>query len=131
MIQQMNPFTPYRLLSEAEWEYACRAGTTTRYSWGDDLPTPEPANFGRNVVKTTEVGAYPPNPWGLCDMLGNVWEWVEDSRTAGTRAMKPDVPPPHPPAHSRQSRFSSPQLGPARRIRFSGALARRVRSLCP
>ena len=69
---------PYRLLSEAEWEYACRAGTTTRYSWGNDLPTPKQANFGSNVNKTSEVGSYPPNPWGLYDMPGNVWEWVED-----------------------------------------------------
>jgi formylglycine-generating enzyme required for sulfatase activity len=68
----------YRLLSEAEWEYACRAGTTTRYAWGDDPPTPEQANFGRKVGKTTEVGIYPANPWGLYDMHGNVWEWVED-----------------------------------------------------
>ena len=68
----------YRLLSEAEWEYACRAGTTTRYSWGDDPPTSKQANFGRNVNKTSEVGAYPANPWGLCDMHGNVWELVED-----------------------------------------------------
>ena len=65
---------PYRLLSEAEWEYACRAGTTTRYSWGDGPPTPVQANFGGNVGKTSEVGAYPPNPWGLYDMHGNVWE---------------------------------------------------------
>jgi formylglycine-generating enzyme required for sulfatase activity len=68
----------YRLLSEAEWEYACRAGTTTRYSWGDHLPTPKQANFGMNVGKTSEVGSYPPNPWGLYDMHGNVWEWCED-----------------------------------------------------
>ena len=69
---------PYRLPSEGEWEYAARAKTTTRYSWGDDPPTPEQANFGRNVSKTTEVGSYPANPWGLYDMQGNVWEWVED-----------------------------------------------------
>ena len=69
---------PYRLPSEAEWEYAARAGTTTRYWWGDDPPTPKQANFGRNVDETTEVGSYPVNPWGLHDMNGNVWEWVED-----------------------------------------------------
>ena len=67
----------YRLLSEAEWEYACRAGTTTRYWWGDEI-TPENANYGRNVGKTSEVGRYPANPFGLYDMHGNVWEWVED-----------------------------------------------------
>jgi formylglycine-generating enzyme required for sulfatase activity len=69
---------PYRLLSEAEWEYAARAGTTTRYWWGDKQPTAEQANFGLDVGKTTEVGTYPANPGGLHDMHGNVWEWVED-----------------------------------------------------
>jgi formylglycine-generating enzyme required for sulfatase activity len=70
---------PYRLLSEAEWEYAYRAGTTTHYAWGDEI-TLENANYGRKVGKnkTTEVGSYPPNRWGLYDMQGNVCEWVED-----------------------------------------------------
>lgn len=68
---------PYRLPSEAEWEYAARAGTTTRYAFGDVI-TPKDANYGSNVGTTTEVGAYHPNAWGLCDMHGNVWEWVED-----------------------------------------------------
>jgi len=68
---------PYRLLSEAEWEYASRAGTTTRYFWGDKI-TPEDANYGGHVGKTTEVGSYLPNFWGLYDVHGNVWEWVED-----------------------------------------------------
>ncbi len=69
---------PYRLPSEAEWEYACRAATTTRYWWGDAI-TPKNANYSDSKLgKTTEVGAYPPNPWGLYDMHGNVWEWVAD-----------------------------------------------------
>jgi formylglycine-generating enzyme required for sulfatase activity len=69
---------PYRLLSEAEWEYACRAGTTTRHWWGDGI-TPENADAdGSAVGKTIEVGSYPANPFGLYDTHGNVWEWVED-----------------------------------------------------
>jgi formylglycine-generating enzyme required for sulfatase activity len=68
---------PYRLPSEAEWEYACRAGTATRYAFGDEI-TGKKANFGGTVGTTTEVGAYPANAWGLHDMHGNVWEWVED-----------------------------------------------------
>jgi formylglycine-generating enzyme required for sulfatase activity len=68
----------YRLPSEAEWEYACRAGTTTRYSFGDMI-TPENANhLDSGLSRTSEVGAYPANPWGLHDMHGNVWEWAED-----------------------------------------------------
>jgi formylglycine-generating enzyme required for sulfatase activity len=68
---------PYRLLSESEWEYACRAGTTTRFWWGDEI-TPENANYGGKLEKTSEVGGYPASPFGLHDMHGNVWEWVED-----------------------------------------------------
>jgi formylglycine-generating enzyme required for sulfatase activity len=68
----------YRLPSEAEWEYACRAGTTTRYSFGDSI-TPEKANYADSgLSRTSEVGVYPPNSWGLHDIHGNVWEWVED-----------------------------------------------------
>lgn len=69
---------PYRLPSEAEWEYACRAGTTTRYSCGDAI-APDKANYtDAGCGKTTEVDAYSSNAWGLYDMLGNVQEWVED-----------------------------------------------------
>ncbi len=67
----------YRLPSEAEWEYACRAGTTARYVWGDAI-TEKNVNFGMKLGKTTEVGTYPPNPWGLHEMHGNAWEWCED-----------------------------------------------------
>jgi formylglycine-generating enzyme required for sulfatase activity len=68
---------PYRLPTEAEWEYCCRAGTTTPYSCGDKI-TEKDANIDGKVGKTSEVGAYPANPWGFQDMHGNVWEWVED-----------------------------------------------------
>lgn len=68
---------PFRLLSEAEWEYACRAGTSTRYWWGDEI-TGENANYAGNIGKTSKAGEYPANPFGLYDMHGNVWEWVED-----------------------------------------------------
>ena len=71
----------YRLPSEAEWEFACRAGSKTRFWWGDD-PYYEQAhlyaNFGGNHKGPTEVGSFYPNDWGLYDMSGNVGEWVQD-----------------------------------------------------
>lgn len=77
-----------RLPSEAEWEYACRAGTTTPFSFGINITTEQvnyngeyPYNFGkkgRNRARPVPVGALPPNPWGLYEMHGNVWEWCRD-----------------------------------------------------
>jgi len=78
----------YRLPSEAEWEYAARAGTTTAFSFGPAITT-EQANFdgstgvagvpaGANRQKTLPVGSFPANGFGLFDMHGNVWEWIED-----------------------------------------------------
>ncbi|MGK7950767.1 MAG: formylglycine-generating enzyme family protein [Xenococcaceae cyanobacterium] len=86
----------YRLPSEAEWEYACRAGTTTPFHFGETITT-DLANYrgtddeeykwsgsygegpkGEYREETTPVGTFPPNNFGLCDMHGNVWEWCED-----------------------------------------------------
>jgi formylglycine-generating enzyme required for sulfatase activity len=65
----------YRLPTEAEWEYACRAGTTTAYSYGDSL-TKSDANTASGSIMA--AGSYKPNAFGLNDMHGNVWEWCED-----------------------------------------------------
>jgi eukaryotic-like serine/threonine-protein kinase len=67
----------YQLPTEAQWEYACRAGTTTAYSFGENL-TSRQANIDEVVDETTPVGKYPANAWGFHDMHGNVWEWCED-----------------------------------------------------
>ena len=68
----------FMLPTEAQWEYACRAGTTTTYSWGSNI-TPQLANSqDSGLNKTVEVGTYAANPWGFFDMHGNVREWTAD-----------------------------------------------------
>ena len=75
----------YVLPTEAQWEYACRAGTTTAYSWGNDINSSRAnynwdggSNDGNDYKQTRDVGQYAANPWGFFDMQGNVWEWVSD-----------------------------------------------------
>ncbi|MCP5002827.1 MAG: SUMF1/EgtB/PvdO family nonheme iron enzyme [Planctomycetes bacterium] len=88
LTKQVKGESRYTLPTEAQWEYACRAGTTTPFNTGDNLTTVQ-ANYdgnypykdnpkGKFVGKTTPVGAYAPNAWGLYDMHGNVWEWCTD-----------------------------------------------------
>jgi formylglycine-generating enzyme required for sulfatase activity len=79
----------YRLLSEAEWEYCCRAGTTTPFWWGNSISTTQ-ANYNGNTAfgggsrgqhrsQTVRVDSFEPNPWGLYQVHGNVLEWCEDN----------------------------------------------------
>jgi sulfatase modifying factor 1 len=84
----LSPAKRFRLPTEAEWEYACRAGTTTPFYFGETISTEvanydgrHPYNKGRQAdyrQQTTPVGSFPPNVWGLFDMHGNIWEWCKD-----------------------------------------------------
>ena len=98
-----------RLPTEAEWEYACRAGTTTPYNTGRSLNNSQ-ANFNdfdNPVGQTKNVGSYAPNAWGLYDMLGNVWEWCSDYWYNGYSG-------------SAQTNPKGPSTGPHRVLRGGG-----------
>ncbi|MBU2547285.1 MAG: formylglycine-generating enzyme family protein [Proteobacteria bacterium] len=101
----------YRLPTEAEWEYACRAGSTTAYHWGDVADCGR-ANFGvsnwsrecegSGPGRPSKPGTFPPNAWGLFDMHGNVWEWCQD--WYGAYPDGPAVDPTGPPSGRRRVR---------------------------
>jgi len=87
-LAELSPGSRFRLPTEAEWEYACRAGTTTAYPGGDRLSTDQGNYDGRYPLpgqppgedreRPTPVASFAPNAWGLFDMNGNVWEWTAD-----------------------------------------------------
>jgi sulfatase modifying factor 1 len=114
----------FRLPTEAQWEYACRAGTTTATSFGDSLSSRQ-ANFkgkpyngaepGPSLGKAAVVGSYPPNPWGLHDMHGNTFEWCRDwyhARLPG--GIDPDL-------QDARSTAQRSRTGDASRVRRGGA----------
>jgi uncharacterized protein (TIGR02996 family) len=111
-LTEMEPGRVYRLPSEAEWEYACRAGAPEAYPFYAGRPllslSSAQANFDGNVPygraakgpylqRTTPVGSYPPNGWGLYDLHGNVWEWCADWYDADYYQQSPSQDPPGPP----------------------------------
>ena len=100
----------YRLPTEAEWEYVCRAGTTTAFSFGPrDLNLAEYGWFQLNgLVGSQPVGQRKPNPWGVYDLHGNVWEWCSDRYADGYRTQPVSDPPgPHGPGSDRVVRGGS------------------------
>jgi formylglycine-generating enzyme required for sulfatase activity len=83
----------YVLPTESQWEYACRAGTTTAYSWGATIADTNANYNASGYSQTRDVGKYAANPWGFFDMHGNVWEWTADWYQATYPSGNPVVDP--------------------------------------
>src|SRR5262245_53675097 len=116
----------FRLPTEAQWEYACRAGTTTATSFGDKLSSKQ-ANFkgkpynigepGPSLGHAAKVGSYPANPWGLHDMHGNTFEWCRDwYRSQLPGGIDPDL-------YSAESAATKSEHGATSRVRRGGCWA--------
>jgi formylglycine-generating enzyme required for sulfatase activity len=112
----------FSLPTEAQWEYACRAGSTTRYCFGDEESgLGEYAWYGENAGgKTHPVGEKKPNAWGLYDMHGNVWEWCQDWCNSGYYANSPTDDPMGPSGGAYRVVRGGTWDGPARNCRSAG-----------
>ena len=106
--QSKAPSLRFRLPTEAEWEYACRARTTGPFATGENLTTAQANYNGRQPYgsfsagdfrrKPTAVGTFPLNPWGLGNMHGNVWEWTADWYGPYTETASANIDPQGPPS---------------------------------
>jgi len=109
-LNEVDADAAYRLPTEAEWEYACRAGTATTWSFGDDRHALGDhawyvdSDVAEEDQSAQEVGAKRPNPWGLHDTHGNVWEWCQDVYGDGYYAESPAVDPQGPSAGPESTR---------------------------
>lgn len=101
-IGRLSSSQEYRLPTEAEWEYACRAGTTTAYSFGDNVRDLREYGWYRDNSSRTlhEVALKKPNAWGLYDVHGNVWEWCADWYDTTTRGGDDPTGPATDPGHN-------------------------------
>ena len=130
----------YVLPTESQWEYACRAGTTTAYSWGATIASSN-ANYnwdggaddGNDFKQTRDVGQYAANPWGFFDMHGNVWEWTADWSQSAYPIGNPVIDPAGPASGSARVRRGGSWLNGGANLRsaerFSNAPGIRGRGL--
>ena len=117
----------YVLPTESQWEYACRAGTTTAYSWGSTIASSN-ANYnwdggehdGNDFKQTRDVGQYASNPWGFFDMQGNVVEWTSDWYQAAYPTGNPVVDPTGPSSGSYRVRRGGSWYGGVASLRSAG-----------